>query len=115
MSASDEGGKIDLLDSPEQVKLKLRKAFCEPGKVENNGVLAFCESVLFPLLKGGSEYCFVLIIEKKTSFWIIDLVFPRAAEFGGPISFSSFAQMKEAYLEQVIYRYGLLNDFATCF
>lgn len=64
MSASDESGKIDLLEPPEQVKIKLRKAFCEPGNVENNGVLAFCESVLFPLLKGDGMYFFVSVVEK---------------------------------------------------
>ena len=49
MSSSDEDSKIDLLDSPAQVKKKLKKAFCEPGNVEDNGVLSFCKHVLFPL------------------------------------------------------------------
>lgn len=30
-----------------------------------------------------------------------ELVLPRAAEFGGPISFNNYAQMKEAYVKQV--------------
>lgn len=51
MSASIEESKIDLLDKPEDVKKKLKKAFCEPGNIEKNGVLAFCKSVIFPLLK----------------------------------------------------------------
>ena len=49
MSSSDEDSKIDLLDSPAQVKKKLKKAFCEPGNIADNGVLAFCKHVLFPL------------------------------------------------------------------
>jgi tyrosyl-tRNA synthetase len=52
MSASVEDSKIDLLDGPDQIKKKLKKAFCEPGNIENNGILAFCKSVIFPLLKG---------------------------------------------------------------
>lgn len=55
MSATDEESKIDLLDSKEQVKEKLKKAFCEPGNIEENGVLAFCKSVLFPLSKTGGR------------------------------------------------------------
>jgi tyrosyl-tRNA synthetase len=51
MSASVEDSKIDLLDTEAQVKKKLKKAFCEPGNTENNGVLAFCKTVIFPLLK----------------------------------------------------------------
>lgn len=46
--------KIDLLDRKEDVKKKLKKAFCEPGNVENNGVLSFIKHVLFPLKSGKS-------------------------------------------------------------
>uniref|UniRef100_A0AAY4CDC6 Tyrosine--tRNA ligase n=1 Tax=Denticeps clupeoides TaxID=299321 RepID=A0AAY4CDC6_9TELE len=49
MSSSEEESKIDLLDSKEDVKKKLKKAFCEPGNIENNGVLSFVKHVLFPL------------------------------------------------------------------
>jgi hypothetical protein len=49
MSSSDEDSKIDLLDSQAEVKKKLKKAFCEPGNIAENGVLSFCKHVLFPL------------------------------------------------------------------
>lgn len=49
MSSSEEDSKIDLLDSPAAVKKKLKKAFCEPGNVADNGVLAFVKHVLFNL------------------------------------------------------------------
>ena len=55
MSSSELDSKIDLLDEPEVVKAKLKRAFCEPGKVENNGVLAFCKYAIFPLLKEEGE------------------------------------------------------------
>lgn len=51
MSSSEEDSKIDLLDPPAAVKKKLKKAFCEPGNIENNGVLAFTKHVIFSLLK----------------------------------------------------------------
>ena len=51
MAASDQERKIDLLDSAEQIHSKLKKAFCEPGNVDDNGILAFCEHVIFPYLK----------------------------------------------------------------
>lgn len=53
MSSSEEDSKIDLLDSAASVKKKMKKAFCEPGNVENNGVLAFAKYVLFPLQDAG--------------------------------------------------------------
>jgi len=53
MSSSEEDSKIDLLDTPATVKKKLKKAFCEPGNVTDNGVLAFVKHVLFNLFKKG--------------------------------------------------------------
>lgn len=55
MSSSDPDSKIDLLDGPDAVKRKLKKAFAEPRKVEGNGLLSFVEYVLLPAgaLEGG--------------------------------------------------------------
>lgn len=50
--------KIDLLDSREDVKKKLKKAFCEPGNIQNNGVLSFVKYVLFPLHGGAAQRSF---------------------------------------------------------
>nr|XP_042912242.1 tyrosine--tRNA ligase, cytoplasmic-like isoform X5 [Parasteatoda tepidariorum] len=44
MNPMDSG--IDLFDNPSTVKKKLKKAFCEPGNLEDNGVLAFVKHVL---------------------------------------------------------------------
>lgn len=56
MSSSEEDSKIDLLDPPAAVKKKLKKAFCEPGNIENNGVLAFTKHVIFSLLKPEEKF-----------------------------------------------------------
>ena len=53
MSSSEEESKIDLLDSAALVKKKMKKAFCEPGNIKENGVLAFLKYVIFPLLNPG--------------------------------------------------------------
>lgn len=49
MSSSVDDSKIDLLDSEAVVKKKLKKAFCEPGNIEDNGVLSFVKHVIFSL------------------------------------------------------------------
>lgn len=49
MSASDPDSKIDLLDTAAQVSNKVKKAFCEPGNIQDNGILAFVKFVLAPL------------------------------------------------------------------
>ncbi|TVY40545.1 Tyrosine--tRNA ligase, cytoplasmic, partial [Lachnellula occidentalis] len=58
MSSSDADSKIDLLDAPEAVEKKLRKAVCVPKQVEGNGVIAFVEHVIMRALtlKGGSNF-----------------------------------------------------------
>ncbi|KAF9242842.1 tyrosine tRNA ligase [Melanogaster broomeanus] len=49
MSSSDPDSKIDFLDTPEAVKRKIKKAFCEEGNVTENGLLAFAKAVLIPI------------------------------------------------------------------
>lgn len=56
MSSSEEDSKIDLLDNAAAVKKKLKKAFCEPGNVTDNGVLSFVKHVIFPLFKDGESF-----------------------------------------------------------
>jgi hypothetical protein len=48
MSSSEEDSKIDLLDSAASLKKKLKKAFCEPGNIVDNGVLSFCKVSMLP-------------------------------------------------------------------
>ncbi|CAH0687787.1 unnamed protein product [Spodoptera exigua] len=86
MSASEEDSKIDLLDNPASVKKKLKKAFCEPGNITDNGVLSFTKYVVFPLMKGGETF-------KIT----------RAPEHGGNVEFTKFEDLESAYAKQEIH------------
>lgn len=53
MSSSEIDSKIDMLDSPSEVKKKLKRAFCEPGNIAENGLMSFVKHVLFSLFKDG--------------------------------------------------------------
>jgi len=79
MSSSIEDSKIDLLDEPNAIKKKLKKAFCAPGDVENNGVLAFCRHAIYPLLHGQP------------------FVINRAEKNGGPIIFADYKELETAF------------------
>lgn len=57
MSSSEEDSKIDLLDSAANVKKKLKKAFCEPGNITDNGLLSFVKHVLFSLFQENEGEC----------------------------------------------------------
>jgi len=85
MSSSDPSSKIDLLDSVKNVQKKINGAFCEEGKVENNGVLAFCKMVLFPLSATGS-----LSIE-------------RPEQYGGNVSFDNYAALEQAFVSLAVH------------
>ncbi|CAF1297541.1 unnamed protein product [Rotaria magnacalcarata] len=95
MSSSIEDSKIDLLDTADQIKKKLKKAFCEPGNIETNGVLAFCKNVIFPLLK-----------DEK-------LVLPRSEQYGGPMLFSNYKELEDAFAKQEAHPGDLKNGVAV--
>uniref|UniRef100_A0A1B0B6M3 Tyrosine--tRNA ligase n=1 Tax=Glossina palpalis gambiensis TaxID=67801 RepID=A0A1B0B6M3_9MUSC len=80
MSSSEEDSKIDLLDTPADVKKKLKKAFCEPGNVKDNGLLSFVQHVLFSLFKEGEGF-----------------VVCRAPENGGDKTFNNYQDLEEEF------------------
>ncbi|CAL7933388.1 unnamed protein product [Xylocopa violacea] len=92
MSSSEDDSKIDLLDSSAVIKKKLKKAFCEPGNVNDNGVLSFTKHVMFPLLK------------EEESFNIL-----RTAEFGGDVSFVKYEDLENAFAKEEIHPGDLKN------
>lgn len=86
MSSSEEDSKIDLLDSPAAVKKKLKKAFCEPGNIEDNGVLAFAKHVIFSLFEPDEKF-----------------KVPRDAVNGGDLNFSTYAKLEDAFAKQELH------------
>ncbi|CAH1117704.1 unnamed protein product [Phaedon cochleariae] len=92
MSSSEEDSKIDLLDSPANVKKKLKKAFCEPGNIETNGILSFSKHVIFPLLKPNEKY-----------------IVPRKPEFGGDSSFEKYEDLEKAFAKEEVHPGDLKN------
>lgn len=79
MSSSLDDSKIDLLDSPAVVKKKLKKAFCEPGNLEENGVLAFVKHVIFPLFRDE------------------DFVVKRDESNGGNVAYSDYQSLEDDF------------------
>lgn len=86
MSASEEDSKIDLLDNPANVKKKLKKAFCEPGNITENGILSFIKHVVFPLQKEGETFKIV-----------------RPKEYGGDAEFTKFEDLEAAFAKEEIH------------
>merc|ERR1711997_1334723 len=80
MSSSGADSKIDLLDSPGDIKKKLKKAFCEPGNIADNGVLSFCKYVIFPVALKGEKFCIT-----------------RPEAHGGNVEYSEFEALEAAF------------------
>ncbi|KAH8408373.1 hypothetical protein KR215_004526 [Drosophila sulfurigaster] len=86
MSSSEEDSKIDLLDSPANVKKKLKKAFCEPGNIADNGLLSFVKHVLFSLFKEGEGF-----------------EINRPADNGGDATFLKYEELEQYYADNKLH------------
>eukprot|EP00958_Prasinococcus_capsulatus_P028723 scaffold7205_cov523-Prasinococcus_capsulatus_cf.AAC.8 len=85
MSSSDPNSKIDLLDSAKRVRDKIKKAFCEPGNIENNGLLAFVKNVYFPIMSHKG---------------LQDFNIARDEKWGGPITYTSYQDMEDDFVSE---------------
>lgn len=86
MSSSDPNSKVDILDAPDVVAKKIKKATAAPKQVEENGLLAFVEHVLLPasgLVYGERRFT----IERSGS---------------EPLVYHDFESMKKDYADDVV-------------
>jgi len=86
MSSSEAESKIDLLDSANDIKKKLKKAFCEPGNITDNGVLSFCKYVIFPVALKGEDF----LIE-------------RPEDHGGNITYPNFEDLEKEFAAEKVH------------
>lgn len=96
--------KIDLLDSKEDVKKKLKKAFCEPGNIQNNGVLSFVKHVLFPL-HGGTDAAPhappLNFLHEELDGFVSEFSIKRDPKWGGDKTYSVFEDVEKDFAEEV--------------
>lgn len=96
MSSSVKNSKIDLIDDEKTVVDKMKQAHCVEGEVEGNGVLA--------LLK------YVIMVRKEDAgeAFVID----RPEKFGGPLSFTTYLEIEQAYAAKKMHPLDLKNAVA---
>lgn len=70
---------VDLFDYGKQLISKLKKAFCEPGNVENNAILPIVKDIIFPIYR------------------VFD--FERPQEYGGDAKYSTYEEVEHDYKE----------------
>uniref|UniRef100_A0A1B0GMG9 Tyrosine--tRNA ligase n=2 Tax=Phlebotomus papatasi TaxID=29031 RepID=A0A1B0GMG9_PHLPP len=86
MSSSEEDSKIDLIDSAANVKKKLKRAFCEPGNIQDNGLLSFVKHVLFSLFKDDEGF----LVKRKP-------------EFGGDSTYMKYQELEDAFAKEEVH------------
>ena len=93
MSKSKPGTSIFVHDPQEQIKDKLKKAWCPEGIVENNPVLEFAKHLLFHEFKS---------IEVE-----------RPSKFGGNVTFYNYQELQEVYSAKKLHPSDLKSGVAA--
>lgn len=79
MSKSSPDSAIFMLDSPDDVKRKINKAYCPPRQIIENPVLEYCKYIIFELID-------IFHIE-------------RPEKYGGAVKYNSFKHLEKDYAE----------------
>lgn len=101
MSASDPNSKIDVLEEPKVVNKKINSAYCAPGDIVDNGLIAFIENVIQPIQS--------LKAEKETFNFFID----RPEKYGGPITYDSLETLKQDFKSEKLSPVDLKSGVAA--
>ncbi len=92
MSKSIPKSCILVHDTPEEIRKKIREAYCPPKQLKGNPVLELSRYVVFA--------------ERE------NLEIPRPAKYGGPENFESYGEMEKAYGKGKIHPLDLKNGIA---
>jgi len=89
MSKSKPESCIFIHDSKEEIRKKIKKAYCPEGIAEGNPILEMCKYIIFP------EYS--------------NMVIERDKKYGGDIEFDDYAQLKKMFVDKEIHPLDLKN------
>ncbi len=92
MSASLPNTHIKIYDSEENIKQKIKKAYCPVGIVEDNPILQLYRFLVFPIVG--------------------KIKIERPEKFGGDLEFNSYDEMEKIFLDKKIHPLDLKNDLS---
>lgn len=95
MSSSNQGSKIDLLETTENIQKKIREAECQEGNPDN-GVFAFLKYIIFPLKEDEGK----------------SLVIERPEKFGGTIHYKTYKELEHQFIEKRVHPLDVKNALA---
>ncbi len=87
MSASEPGSKIDLLDSEAEISVKIKKAYCPEGDLQDNGIMVFMKYVIMVLKEDKGE----------------KLMVSRSEKFGGNKEYVTYAELEKDFTDKALH------------
>jgi len=93
MSKSDPSSGIFIHDSNEEIKTKIKKAWCEEGNVENNPLLEIANHVIF------HEFD--------------EIKMERPEKFGGNVIYSTYSELESDYAQKKLHPSDLKQSVAN--
>ena len=94
MSKSIPNSAVFIHDSPDDIRTKIKSAFCPEGNITFNPIMDWAKNIIFRHEKAH------LLIERKS-------------KFGGNIEFNSFEELKNSYLKKEIHPLDLKINIAN--
>jgi tyrosyl-tRNA synthetase len=92
MSKSDPDSCVYIHDSPEDIKRKLRKAFCPEGEPDNNPVIDICHYIIF------NEFD--------------SLKIERPEKYGGDLDLHNTRELRDVFQDRLLHPLDLKNTVA---
>lgn len=119
MSSSDPNSKIDFLDGKKAIEKKVKSAFCEPGKTEDNGLLAFINAVVLPIAQlrqdwmrenPNENFGFTFSSEDAPPSTLLSI--KRKAEYGGDLHYTEYEALEKDFASEQLHP-GDLKTFVA--
>jgi tyrosyl-tRNA synthetase len=92
MSKSNPDSAIFMIDNEEEIKRKIKKAYCPEGIAENNPILEYCKYIIFEKFK-------TVKIE-------------RPEKFGGNLEFNSYEELEKKFSQKKLHPADLKQSTA---
>jgi len=92
MSASEKEGRLELFAQPDEIRAKIKKAFCPESKIEGNPIIEYCKYLIFPRIK--------------------KFIIKRSKKFGGDMQFTKFEDLQIQFEDKRIHPEDLKNATA---
>ncbi|MBN2203297.1 MAG: tyrosine--tRNA ligase [Candidatus Aenigmarchaeota archaeon] len=93
MSKSIPSSAIFMTDASDEIKKKIRSAYCPEKQIDENPILEYCKYIIFEKFK--------------------EMKIERPEKFGGDVVYANYGDLQKAFLEGKLFPLDLKNSVAT--